>query len=203
MAKTPGNFENKQTNSLSNIADDIPQWMLAQEILVKTKNELILEAIDLVHIEIDEKRLEINGNTVKLPDKSSEIEMDMLIISNLLEKEDEISKQYSEFIKKIENGEEEKPELIERMDELKKFLMAISSIHLLMGFVKVIDSWVLDFAETMKINNTAMIIAETAKRNVERIDILEFVIKSKNFLKSEALSDEEIDIVKKALQLCR
>ena len=182
--------------------EDMPEWMLAQEILVKSKNEIILEAIDTLHKEIDEKRLEINGHTIKLPDKSSEIEMDMLIINNLLQQEQEIIKQYSTFIKKTENGEELSPEIVERTEELKKFLMSVAEISLLMNFAKTIDAWVLDFAETMNKKDVALIISETAKRNIDRIEVLRFISSNKKFLNSDALSKEEFDTLRTALSKC-
>ena len=182
--------------------DDMPEWMLAQEILVKSKNEIILEAIDTLHKEIDEKRLEINGHTIKLPDKSSEIDMDMLIINNLLQKESEIIKQYSAFVKKTEELEEPSSEIIERTEELKKFLMSVAEISLLMNFAKTIDAWVLDFAETMNKKDVALIISETAKRNVDRIEVLRFISSNKKFLNSDALSKEEFDTLRTALSKC-
>ena len=182
--------------------EDMPEWMIAQEILVKSKNEIILEAIDTLHKEIDEKRLEINGHTIKLPDKSSEIDMDMLIINNLLQQEQKIIKQYSSFIKKTENGEELSPEIVERTEELKKFLMSVAEISLLMNFAKTIDAWILDFAETMNKKDVALIISETAKRNVDRIEVLRFMSNNRNFLKSDALTNEEFEIIKDALNKC-
>ncbi len=183
--------------------DEMPKWMLAQDILIKAKNEIILEAIDSLHNEIKEKRLEVNGHTIKLPDKSSDIEMDMLVIGNILGQEEEIKKKYVEFMKSIEDKKTESPEIIERINELKKFLMAVTGIHILMNYAKVIDAWVLDFAEVMKIDDAAMIIAETAKRNVERIDTMEFMVKNRTFLKSDALNENEGEILKNAFEMCR
>ena len=54
--------------------DEMPIWMLAQEILTTIKNELVLEAIDLLHKDIKENRVEINGQTIKLPSKPSDID---------------------------------------------------------------------------------------------------------------------------------
>ncbi|MEM0201054.1 MAG: hypothetical protein QXD23_01480 [Candidatus Micrarchaeaceae archaeon] len=181
---------------------DIPKWMIAQEILIKAKNELILEAIDTLHKEVKENRLQINGNVIKLPDKSSEIEMDMLIINNLLEQEQQIVKNYGKFIKEKEDSEKD-PLIVERINELKKFLMSVTQIKILMNFAKTIDEWVLDFANSMNINNVPKIISETAKRNVERIELLSFIIDNKKFYANEALNEEEIKNIKEAYELCK
>ncbi len=181
---------------------DTPKWMIAQELLVKAKNELILEAVDTLHVEIKEKRLEINGNVIKLPEKSSEIEMDMLIINNLLEQETKIVENYGKFIKERESSEKD-PLMIERINELKKFLMSVTQIKILMNFAKTIDEWILDFGTAMKIDDSVKIIAETAKKNVERIEVLSFILDNKKFYENEALSKEEIEIVKGAYELCK
>lgn len=181
---------------------DTPKWMIAQDILVKAKNELILEAVDTLHIEIKEKRLEVNGSVIKLPDKSSEIEMDMLILNNLLEQEQQIVENYGKFIKEKEDSEKD-PAMIERINELKKFLMAVTQIKILMNFAKTIDEWVLDFANSMNIDGVAKILAETAKKNVERIEILSFIIDNKKFYDNEALSNEELIYIKEAYELCK
>jgi hypothetical protein len=181
---------------------DTPKWMIAQDLLVRAQNELIVEAIDTLHIEIKENRLEINGNVIKLPDKSSEIEMDMLIINNLLEQEKQIVENYGKFIKEKEDSEND-PLIIERINELKKFLMAVTQIKILMNFAKTIDEWILDFANTMKIDSVPKIIAETAKKNVDRIEILSFILDNKKFYQNEALRNDEIEIVKEAYELCK
>ena len=126
--------------------DEMPIWMLAQEILTKIKNELVLEAIDLLHKEIKENRVEINGQTIKLPDKSTEFETDMFIIKQLIEKENEIISTYSEFIRKFDVESKNSAQFVERIEELRKFLMSVSSIKILMNFSKTVDLWILDFA---------------------------------------------------------
>ena len=126
----------------------------------------------------------------------------MFIIKQLIEKENEIISTYSEFIRKFDVESKNSAQFVERIEELRKFLMSVSSIKILMNFSKTVDLWILDFAETMNIDNASMILSETAKKNYDRIDLIKFILKNKVFLKSMALDENEVLILKNALEMC-
>ncbi|MGC8479586.1 MAG: hypothetical protein ACP5M9_02875 [Candidatus Micrarchaeia archaeon] len=179
--------------------DKIPAWMKVQEILLKSKNEFILEAIDSLHKEIEEKRIEVKGGAIKLPDKSSEVETDMVIISNLLEQEPSIKERYENFIDSKKDTDD--PQLILQIESLRKFLMAVDEIKILINFAKVIDEWITDPSNAMKLNDASKILSESAKKNVQRIEILEFIVNNKRFNKNEPLDKGELIIAKNAYKL--
>ncbi len=182
---------------------DMPSWMLCQEILVKAKNELILEAIDALHRETEAKRIDIKGSTVKIEGKNSEIDRDMFIINNLLAQEDDMRIRYAESIKSVEEGHEKNPAIVERINELKKFFLSVTEIHMAMKYARIFDQWVLDVGSAADLDDPARILAETAKKNADRIDALEFVLEDKAFIKNEGLSKEEFKITEDAFFLCK
>ncbi len=182
---------------------DMPPWMMCQEILVKAKNELILEAMDALHREADAKRIDVKGYTIKIEGKNSEVDRDMFIINNLLAQEEAIRSRYAESIDRAEKGNETDPAVIERVNELKKFLLSLTEIHLTMKYAKVFDSWVLDIGNSARLDDAAGILSETAKKSAERIDALDFIISDRAFIKNEGLSAEEMEIVKQAFSMCR
>ena len=181
----------------------MPAWMLCQEILIKAKNELILEAIDALHRETDAKRIDVKGYTLKIEGKNSDVDRDMFIINNLLAQEEDIRGRYAESIARAENGHEKNPAIIERISELKKFLLSLTEIHMTMKYAKVLDRWVPDIGSAAMLDDPAKILSETAKKNTERIDVLEFVINDRAFMKNEGLSNEEMELVRQAFSMCR
>jgi hypothetical protein len=183
--------------------EEMPAWMMCQEILVKAKNELILEAVDALHREVAAKRMEVNGDIVRIEGKDNDVDKDLFVINNLMQQEPQIREQYGEYIAKAERGAISDPSTLERVEELKKFLMSLSEIHLLMKFARVFDQWVLDFEGTADLKNPDEMIAATAKRNADRIDALEFVLKNRTFIKNEALSEAEFKVFSTAFRMCR
>ncbi len=192
-----------QVMDLMNVREEMAPWMHCQEILVKAKNELILEAIDALHREADAKRIEIQGSTMKIEGKNNDIDRDMFVINNLLAQEEEIRRRYNEPISRVEHGLEKDPVVVERTNELGKFLLSLTEIHMTMKYARVFDQWVLDIGNTSKLDDPAGIIAETAKRNVERIDALDFIIGDRSFMKNEGLSESEFEVVKRAFFMCK
>ncbi len=183
--------------------EDMPPWMLCQEILVKSKNELVLEAIDALHREADAKRIDITGSTIKIEGKDNDIDRDIFVINNLLAQENEIRERYGKYIDRADRGEEKDPAVIERVIELRKFLLSLTEIHLSMKYAKVFDRWVLDVGSAASLEDPKKIIAETAKADAERIDALEFVIEDRKFMKNEGLSNEEMEILRQAFFICK
>ncbi len=183
--------------------EEIAPWILCQEVLVKAKNELILEAIDALHREIAANRMEVNGEIVKIEGKDNDVDKELFIISNLLQQEPKIREQYAAYIKHAEEGQITDAGIMERVQELKKFLLSLTEIHILMSFVRVFDEWLADFSGTMDLNSLPEIIARTAKSNSSRIDALEFIIEDKAFMKNEAVSENEMEAIRTALRMCR
>ena len=183
--------------------NDMPPWMLCQEILVKAKNELILEAIDALHREADAKRIDMKGSMARIEGRNSDIDRDMFVINNLLAQEEDIRGRYIESIKRVDEGRENDPGVIERTNELKKFLLSLTEIHMTMKCAKTFDQLVHDVGGAAGLGDPARILAETAKKNAERVDALEFVLGDKAFSRNEGLSKDEMDIIARAFFMCR
>lgn len=47
--------------------DNIPAWLLCEEILNKAKTELITQAMDMIHAAVESKDIEINGSLITQP----------------------------------------------------------------------------------------------------------------------------------------
>lgn len=171
--------------------------MLCDDIITRMKDELVLEAVDLLHAEIKAKRIDISGYTALMPDKSAELQRDLYIISNLVARGHEIMDQYGPYL----DAAERDPERLARKEELKKFLMSVQGITMLMRYSTIADTWATDVGKFSSLTDIAQILARTANMADERKELMDYVLSNKKFKDSEALSDEELAALRSAHRL--
>jgi hypothetical protein len=180
--------------------DGIPPWMIAQDILVKIKDELVLEAIDILHKEIDAKRIAITGSVGILPERSVEVENDLFVIRNMLESREAIHKQYETYLNAKPGDKMSKQEAV-RVEDLRKLMMAISEISLLMEYGTAIEAWITDAGTLSKSKTPAEVIGKSVHPDQVRAEILAFVLKNKRFIAAEPLNDKENATLKEAQKI--
>ena len=180
--------------------EGVPAWLMCEDILTRTKDELVLEAIDLLKAEMKAGRIDIKGYVAILPEKSQELEQDIFIVNNLIARAPEIREQYRDYLKKEADGKITDPEMILRGEGLRKFLLSVDAIDLLMRFSRVFGVWADDVGVFSKLNDPVDVMVKTANMDSERIEALSFVLSSKTFDKNDALSNEEIQIYKDTLE---
>jgi hypothetical protein len=174
---------------------DVPAWMVCEDIITRLKDELVLEAIDILHEEMKQGRVDINGYVSLLPDKSDEIQRDMYIINNLRMREHEILEQYRPY---LDGSSENDPDRLKRAEDLKKFVLSVGAISTLMRFSEIAGLWADDTGKYSEIRDQRQIMIKTLGMAHERLEVLEFVLSSSKFMKSETLSPEEMEMLKGA-----
>jgi len=175
---------------------DAPAWMACEDIITRLKDELILEAIDLLHEEIKAKRIDISGYVSLLPDKSDEIQRDMYIINNLVERQSEILEQYRPFLEgKADHSTAQK---VARIEELRKFVLSVQAISTLMKLSSIAESWAEDTGKYSGLTDPLEIMLRTISMSQERSEVLDFVVSSSKFARSEALTKKELDMLREA-----
>ena len=175
--------------------ESTPAWMLCDDMLTRIKDELILEAIDILHEEINAKRLVIEGYSPIVLERSEEMQRDIYLINNLMERAEEISKNYSKYFNDDSSTESADPVQIE---ELKRFLMSISGIRFLMDTAKVFESWSVDTGKYYSEKDPVSILCKTMGAGTEREKALEYVLKSKKITGNEAVTANELSLLKEA-----
>lgn len=179
--------------------DGMPAWIICEDILIKIKEELILEAVDVLKKEISNKSIEIDGKFITTPDKPSETGQDMFIIYNLLSREEEIRSRYQGYINELEKGKNNLDySLLTRIEDLKKFLLSLTQLAILMNFAKVLELWINDVTKEMRIKEPSGILVKTINQDPQRIDALRFILNSTTFAKSNILAGDEYNILKTA-----
>ncbi len=176
----------------------VAAWMQCEDMLNKIREELILEAVDTLHAEAAAGRIDIKGNVVTTPDKSGDLERDMFVINNLLEHESEMREKYTMYITEKESSGELDAYAVGRIEELKKFLLALTEITTLMHYSHQVNAWIEDARKLSSMDDPVKIIAATMAHNEPRIELLAFVLKRKAFVKEEVLTDEERGILERA-----
>ncbi len=171
--------------------------MLCEDIITRLKDELVLEAIDIMNGEIKAGRVDIKGYVSLLPDKSDEIQRSMYIINNLRIREHEIVEQYAPYLGEMD---EKDPEKLKRIEDLRKFVLSVGAISTLMRFSEIAAAWADDVGRHTELKDQEKIIISTIRGMNDRIEILEFAISSGKFIRSETLTNDEISMLKGALK---
>ncbi len=178
------------------MAQDAPAWMLCEDMITRLKDELILEAIDMLHEELKAGRVDISGYVSLLPDKPDELQKDMYIIGNLVQRESEIEAMYGPLIANAPN--EKDPRKVERMEGLRKFMLSVRAISTLMRLSEVAGEWAQSTGRYSRYVNIGEILSRSMQEDGARCELVDFVLSSVRFLRSEALTGDEIGIVKQA-----
>ncbi len=182
---------------------DVPAWLLCENLLVDIKNELVLEAIDVLHGEIKEGRIEVNGGLVTASEGKEGIEKDLFIINKIVENGKATTEKFMEYIREKEGNSSELDEYaVHRIEDMKRFLIAVGKISYLMELSVVFNAWVDDAGREARITDPVEILERTVLENKERLPALEFVL-GKKFRIDDAISENEKEILEKALSKVR
>ncbi len=173
--------------------DKIPAWIMAQDILTKLKDELVNRAMLILENEIKNKRVDFKGKLVVDSDKSDENEKYLFMINHLIEDQKKIHETYDSYIEESENITD--PKQLEKIDNLKKFILAVDSISMLMAYSKQMDDWVIDASFSINDEDPSNIIYNTALNSEERKEIIKFVLANPDF-KNEILHKDEFELLK-------
>ena len=176
--------------------EDAPAWMLCEDMITRLKDELILEAIDLLHEELRAGRVDINGYVSPLPDRSDELQKDMYIIGNLVQREPEIEEQYGPLIENAMN--EKDPERVASIERLGKFLLSVRAISTLMRLSETAEEWALDTGKYSRCADKMEILAKSMVEDSARRALVYFVLSSRKFAISKALTDDEMAMLRQA-----
>jgi hypothetical protein len=178
--------------------EESPAWMVSEDLVSRISGELMSEALDLLEEEIKAGRVRVEGNLVTAAELTSEAEKHLFILDRLLGDEQNMRHRYENLVQAVEEGKESNPDVVARLEEVKKFLLVVSQISITVKYAKVFTGWFLDAGKNMRIADPSEIIYMTALGNPERKEALDFILTNKTFIKSEVLKDGELEIVKRA-----
>ena len=176
--------------------DDAPAWLSCQDIFSRAQEEMISLAIEALDVEIAAKRMKIEGKLVSADEATNEVEKKLFVINNIINNEQGIYEKYNSSISRLENNPQElTSDVVERIDELKRFLLAVGMITMLMRYSKIFRNWQDDVGHYFKEKNPVLIIKKTLTEN--RVEALKFIIESKRI--QGLFGENEIEIMMAAL----
>ncbi len=179
--------------------DDAAQpWLECEELLAKIKEMLISRAIYVLHREIEENRLKVNDPSFNSVEANNGNASDLFIINNIIAREHEIYDTYTEYIKKTEAQGLEDPNVVDSIEGLKKFMLAVSELSTLMEYAGIVNEWMVEANTDMRSKSVHETLARTMQNNQKRKEVLEFVLRysgSKEF----GLSDHELSEIELAI----
>jgi hypothetical protein len=176
----------------------MPDWIIAQDILVKAKDGLRIMALGIYRKEIRGKSVALEGKLIHLPDEPKEDDEDLFVMGKLAEDRDNIGRTYQEYIAAAsESGESGRVSAAERA---RKFLLALGHMLMVMDYSDLFDGWIEDAGMLVAESSPSRVIA--ASSNGEgRADALRFVVEEKKFLSEGVLNSDEHKILQDALEL--
>ncbi|MEM0201840.1 MAG: hypothetical protein QXR73_01535 [Candidatus Micrarchaeaceae archaeon] len=176
---------------------EVPAWLYCQDILLSIKEELIAEALDTLDQEIKEKRIDIKGSMVTAQEGSEDIEKKMFVIDNLRHRADEIRDRYKSYMSISESDKAKlEPDFVERLESMRKFLLAVTQVSMLMDYSDIFNEWANDMDHSPKMQSPVDMLASTIGED-GRYDALEFASKRQKLM--EYLGEQDAEIVRQAL----
>lgn len=190
---------------MKNVKDEIPAWMIAQALVIKSKNVLLEEAIDLLYKEIEAKRMAISGKFMPMElEKSGEMEQGLFLIRHLMGEKENIMYSMGNQISQLESEKKPTSETIEKIESGKKFMLAVEQITTLAEYGIVCEQWFNDVSIEIKENDPAEILAKTAGgKETHRAQVLKFIVGSKMFKAPDIFTSEEKKTLSSAFELCK
>ncbi len=184
--------------------DGIPAWMTAQALVIKAKNVLTEAAIDLLYKEIEAKRMSISGTFMPIElEKSGEMEQGLFLIRHLMEERANLEASFGRFIEMAEKDTKRfDATAMKRVEEAKKFLVAVATIDTLTKYGMVFDEWFEDVSSLVNEKDPAEVIAKTAGDvKSHRAEALDYLVSSKLFREEGLFTTEERDILSKTRKI--
>ena len=179
--------------------EGIPAWMVCVDILNKAKRELVTEAIETLDREVEAKRIDIKGNMVTAPDQSSEDEMKLCVVGQVLGNAEQMRERYGSYIKEVHTkGASATAQEIEGADRARLFLMAVEKIEILVHYSRMLDSWINDASMKVSLKDPTEVLRETSATK-ERKELLAFIKNNRTMQREEIFSDKEKAIIERAL----
>ena len=184
--------------------ESMPAWMEAQALTVKAKNVLIEEAIDLLYKEIEAKRMAVHGKLIPMElEKSGEMEQGLFLIRNLVMEKENIMRNFTENIRKLEAEPKLSKADVEKIEAARKFMDAVEKITTLADYGSVFAQWFGAASLEVKEKDPAVILAKTSGGvKSHRTQALRYLVKSPLFSADGLFRKEEKKQLAKALGLC-
>lgn len=115
-------------------------WLEAQAFLVKMKDDMLARALDALEVEVRAGRAAINGRLVTAVEQNDS-ETKMFVLENIVDNADAIIRRHSQSIEELEGSGSLDGKTVERMDELKKFLLAVGKMKMLYDYSVELGNW--------------------------------------------------------------
>ena len=163
-------------------------WLEAQAFLIKIKDEMLARALDTLDMEVKAGRAAINGRLVTAVEQNDS-ETKMFVLDNIVGNADAIIHRHSQSIEELESSGSLDSKTVERIEELKRFLLAVGKMKMLYDYSVELGSWASELqADTPGDNIESMLLQGITDY---RKEILEFVRKNPG----DAFDDMEIGII--------
>lgn len=185
-------------------SDEIPAWMVAQALVIKAKNVLLEEAIDLLYKEIEAKRMAISGSFMPMEiEKSGEMEQGLFLIRHLMNEKANIIRGITIDINQMEsNPKRMDAATVQKIESAKKFMLAVEQITTLAEYGIVLEQWFNEVSMQVKEQDPSAILANTSGGGgSHRAEALKFIVGSKMFKDPDIFTKDEKAYLSRAAAL--
>jgi hypothetical protein len=179
--------------------EGIPAWIVCVDMLNKARRELVTQAIETLDKEVEAKRMDIKGSMITVPDQPSEDEMKLYVIGQILTNAEQMRERYGGYIKEVHTkGANATAVEMESADRARLLLMAVEKIEILVGYSRLLDSWIADVSMQIDTSDPILILRKTSEVH-GRKEVLNFLKNNKTMIAEETFSVKERKIIEGAL----
>lgn len=177
----------------------MPAWLVCDGIISKARDELLSQAVSVMHEQIEKKRISLEGHLPALKEGASESERDAFLLSQIVKEHENMEKRFRSYMEDARMGEDANS----RGAELERFLLELKHMVLLHDYAKACESWLVEIEKELRETAPASILVKTMSRELIRGGVLDYLLKNKAFAKERLFSEEEKKIMEDALHRAR
>ncbi|MEM0149585.1 MAG: hypothetical protein QXW10_01675 [Candidatus Micrarchaeaceae archaeon] len=164
-------------------------WLECNDLLIRAKNALFDEALDIFNGELESGSIAIDGKFIKFEEPNMQ-SREVFLMLNMLNRKDELVKFFSNALKRPSNDAALKT---------SRFLGSINSIERLVALSKVFDDWAEEALLMVKEKSAYDIIEKGMRGSSARKSAVEELLRTQKGRSGSSFSAREKGIFAKAL----
>ncbi|MGC8623504.1 MAG: hypothetical protein ACP5TK_02425 [Candidatus Micrarchaeia archaeon] len=169
------------------MAHSIDAWLVCNDLLIRAKNMLYAEALDIFERSRKQGRISVQGSFVRFEEPQNSNDAEFLLLK-FLERKDEMVKYYESQLSSGVLSDSQKKNLL-------AFLRDAEAMSTLVEYSRIFDEWAAEALHEVKESNVPSLLSKGIKHKPVRMEALHFLLSDIKVSKDVPFSEGEINML--------